>query len=406
MLRTIRSFTCSSSQSVAPSSDASGTVGSVPGFAYRSFAKIPFASGRLVPGARHFGSSTYTLPKLPNDTVCVSTRGGSAASASTIAGLKLCAVCSMYGSFVVSSSSSDDKSLSSGNSSSSSSLSSSFSSSSTSSGSSPSDAPASEFETNASISLSSICAWSSSACSSISSSSSSSSASESTAESLSSSLSITSPICSLNSAAKSSNVPFVDRPSLSDSSVSVDAYPTALVDAFASWRYFLSASICRFWAWIVSWPHKSGVLRRAVYNQVPNLLLLLLLLLIVAATHQTTCPFALSVVSCISILVVGSLIGEAVLLPRVPAYDLRIFGSGWAAVTTIPPVRNLLPVLTPGDGTVGGPIPLPAPFTPFGGALPLLGPADSGAVVDGTLSSALRGEPAVERELVASRRRD
>uniref|UniRef100_A0A182VI65 Uncharacterized protein n=1 Tax=Anopheles merus TaxID=30066 RepID=A0A182VI65_ANOME len=106
------------------------------------------------------------------------------------------------------------------------------------------------------------------------------------------------------------------------------------------------------------------------------------------------------VVSWMSMLVVGSLIGEAVLLPRGPAYALRILGSGWAAVTTIPPVRNLLPGLTPGDGTPlgrSGAPPFPVP----------LGPADSGPAVDGTLSSALRGEPAVERELlVVSSRRD
>uniref|UniRef100_A0A182KI19 Uncharacterized protein n=1 Tax=Anopheles christyi TaxID=43041 RepID=A0A182KI19_9DIPT len=83
------------------------------------------------------------------------------------------------------------------------------------------------------------------------------------------------------------------------------------------------------------------------------------------------------VVSCISILVVGSLIGEAVLLPRGPAYDLRIFGSGWAAVTTIPPVRNLLPGLTPGDGTPAArPLPLGRSAGPL---LPLpFGPADKG----------------------------
>uniref|UniRef100_A0A182NVZ7 Uncharacterized protein n=1 Tax=Anopheles dirus TaxID=7168 RepID=A0A182NVZ7_9DIPT len=107
-----------------------------------------------------------------------------------------------------------------------------------------------------------------------------------------------------------------------------------------------------------------------------------------------------SVVSWISILVVGSLIGEAVLLPRV-AYDLRIFGSGWAAVTTIPPVRNLLPPVfpaTPGDGTPTPPAPVATPFiVPFV-VVPLVEPA--APPVDGTLSSAFRGEPAVERELV------
>lgn len=93
------------------------------------------------------------------------------------------------------------------------------------------------------------------------------------------------------------------------------------------------------------------------------------------------------------------MIGEAVLLARA-ANDLRIFGSGCAAVTTIPPVLNLLGCFTTGDGAA-------EPLTPFGVPFALgITPVDVRAVVDGTLSNAFRGEPIVESELVASSRRD